>query len=232
MHLRDRRLDPGWSDTRYAVRAPLARWLRAKAHEASAHAGCRVLDVGCGDRRYEPLFVAAGAIYVGCDAEWNPDADVHGYADALPVDDASFDIVICTQVLEHLPDAAAAVRELRRVIRKGGIALASTHGTAVYHPNPVDLSRWTYAGLERLFDENGDWSAVLVRPAQGTAATLAMLNGQFAQLLCKRLRVQLMARPVVAALNWSGAALDRAIPILREPVPGSLNATFHLEAIA
>ena len=100
------------------------------------------------------------------------------------------------------------------------------------HPNPVDLSRWTYAGLERLFDENGDWSAVLVSPAQGTAATLAMLNGQFAQLLCKRLRVQLMARPVVAALNWSGAALDRAIPILREPVPGSLNATFHIEAIA
>jgi SAM-dependent methyltransferase len=232
MHSRDSRLDPGWSDTRYAVRRPLAAWLRAKAREAEARPECRVLDVGCGDRRYEPLFAAARATYVGCDAEWNPAADIHGYADALPVDDASFDIVICTQVLEHVPDPAAAVRELRRVLRTGGVALASTHGTAVYHPNPVDLSRWTHLGLERLFTENADWSTIVVRPAQGTAATIAMLNGQFVQLLCKRLHAPLLARPIVSALNWTGATLDRAIPILRQPVPGSLTATFHVEAIA
>lgn len=228
----DPRLQPRRSDVRYAVRAPLAAWLRAHAREAASREGCRVLDVGCGDRPYESLFTAAGATYVGCDAEWNPRADVHGYADALPVEDASFDIVISTQVLEHLPDPGAAVRELRRVLRAGGIALVSTHGTAVYHPSPLDLSRWTHTGLEKLFRDNAAWSTVAVSPAQGTASTIAMLNGQFVQLLCKRLSVPIFARPVVAALNWSGAALDRAIPILREPVPGSLNATFHVEAVA
>jgi hypothetical protein len=36
----------------------------------------------------------------------------------------------------------------------------------------------------------------------------------------------------VAALNASGEALDRAVPALREPIPGSLNANFHVAAIA
>jgi glutamine synthetase type III len=38
--------------------------------------------------------------------------------------------------------------------------------------------------------------------------------------------------PVTAALNWTGEALDRAVPLLREPVPGSLNANYHVEAVA
>ena len=51
-------------------------------------------------------------------------------------------------------------------------------------------------------------------------------------LLFKRAGVRVLGAPLVAALNLAGEGLDRAVPILREPVPGSLNANFHVEAVA
>jgi hypothetical protein len=110
--------------------------------------------------------------------------------------------------------------------------LASTHGIYPYHPNPEDLWRWTHSGLERLFRENGDWSSVSVHAGAGTAGTVAMLVAHLVDLLCKRAGVRAVGRPVVALLNTGGEALDRAVPLLRQPVPGSLAANYHVEATA
>jgi len=218
------------SSPSYCVRAPLARWLAGRATSLASGTAVTVLDFGCGDRRHEPLFTEAGGTYVGFDGPWNPAADVTGDPDAVPVADASFDIVVCTQTLEHLPDPAAAVRELRRIVRPGGHVLASTHGTAVYHPSPADYWRWTKPGLEKLFCDNADWSSVDVSPGQGTAATTAMLIAYFIDLACKRLHVRPLAVPVTFLLNVASETLDRTVPILRRPIPGSLTATFHIEA--
>jgi SAM-dependent methyltransferase len=220
------RLDPRRSSVQYAVRKPLLDWLRS-----TDVAGMRVLDVGCGDRPYEQLLSGAAEI-VGFDVPGNPHADLHGSIDAIPVEDASFDVVLCLQVLEHVPDPAAAVRELRRVVRPGGRVLLSTHGIYPFHPNPDDLWRWTHDGLDRLFRDNGDWSSVVVHPGAGTAATVAMLVAHLTDLLFKRAHVRALGVPLVAGLNVAGEALDRAVPLLREPVPGSLNANYHVEAVA
>lgn len=55
-----------------------------------------------------------------------PDARIRveeGIAEALPFDDASFDVVLSTQVLEHVPDVAAAARECLRVLAPGGLTI-------------------------------------------------------------------------------------------------------------
>lgn len=220
------RLHPRRTSVQYAVRKPLLAWLSTQDVT-----GLRVLDVGCGDRPYEQLLGGAAEI-VGFDVPGNVHADLHGSIDAIPVPDASFDVVLCLQVLEHVPDPAAAVRELRRSVRPGGRVLLSTHGVYPFHPNPDDLWRWTHDGLERLFRDNGDWSSVTVRPGAGTAATVSMLTAHLIDLLFKRAGVRVLALPFIATLNLAGEGLDRAIPLLREPVPGSLNANFHVEAIA
>lgn len=211
------------TSVQYAVRKPLVEWLRAQDV-----AGLRVLDVGAGDRPYRELFPEA----VAFDVPENPHADLHGTIDAIPVDDASFDVALCLQVLEHVPDPAAAVRELRRVVRPGGRVLLSTHGIYPFHPNPDDLWRWTHQGLERLFLTNAEWTSVTVRPGAGTAATIGMLVAHGIDLLCKRAHVRALAAPFVAALNASGEALDHAVPVLASTAPGTLHANYHVEAVA
>jgi SAM-dependent methyltransferase len=209
------------------VRRPLAEWLR---REGSAATGKRVLDVGCGDKPYYPFFAGA-AEYVGVDVQQNPNADLHGAIEAIPAEDGRFDVVLCTQVLEHADDPPAAVRELHRVTAPGGRVLASTHGTMVYHPNPVDHWRWTHTGLERLFADNGDWESVDVTPGAGTASTLAMLLARTLHLLAKRAGAAALATPLIALLNTVGHGLDSRVASLREKRPGALFANFHVTAV-
>jgi SAM-dependent methyltransferase len=212
------RLDPSRRSVQYAVRKPLVDWLR----EQQA-GGAQVLDVGCGDRPYAELFPGA----VGFDVPGNPHADLHGSLEAIPVEDASFDVVLCLQVLEHVPDPAAAVRELHRVVRPGGRVLLTTHGIYPFHPNPDDLWRWTHQGLERLFLTNAEWASVTVRPGAGTVSTVAMQVAHVLDLALKRAHVRALGGPLIAALNAGGEALDRLVPPL---VPGTLHANYHVEA--
>jgi SAM-dependent methyltransferase len=223
----DRRRPPLGSPT-WAVRAPLAAWIRREAERTPP--GARVLDVGCGVKPYFPFFAETASEYVGVDVVENPHADVQGAVESLPLDDGGFDVVLCLQVLEHADDPAQAVRELRRVTAPGGRVLASTHGVQVYHPAPNDLWRWTHAGLERLFRENGDWSSVTVRPGGGSAACIGMLVSIYVDLIARRARVGVLSRAFVALVNQAAGALDRRIPVLREPRPGTIFANYHVVA--
>ena len=227
----DPRLDPPRSMPTYAVRAPLVRWLGEQARGAHGALGrYRVLDVGCGAKPYEPLFSPHAVSYVGVDPVDNPRAELKGSVEALPVDDGAFDIVLCNQVLEHCDDPATAVSELRRVTAPGGRVLASTHGVMAYHPSPTDYWRWTHAGLEKLFGDNGDWASVKVTPASGTTACLGMLVSMYLDLMFRRAGLGVAARPLIGALNTVASAIDGRSVQLREPGPGTLFANFHVVA--
>jgi SAM-dependent methyltransferase len=227
------RRNPTPSTPTWAVLGPLSAWLRAQARELHEERGrYRLLDVGCGVKPYYPWFEPYVAEYVGVDLGDNPAADLEGPVEALPVEDASFDAVICTQVLEHCDDPAQGVRELRRVVRPGGRVLLSTHGVQVYHPAPHDLWRWTHEGLERLFRTNGEWATVSVRPSAGTSATLALLLSIYIDLATRRAHVAPVGRLVIGALNRTAAAVDGRFAILREPGPGTLHPNYHVTAVA
>jgi SAM-dependent methyltransferase len=185
-----------------------------------------VLDVGCGVKPYFPFFSSVASEYVGVDVVANPNVDLVGPVEALPVDDASFDLVLCTQVLEHADDPAKAVSELHRVTAPGGRVLASTHGVQWYHPSPNDYWRWTHTGLRLLFERNAEWSTLSIEPAAGTGSGLAMLLAGFTEV---GLRRTVLARGVVWLINHAGAALD-LYPPLRATRPGSLIPNFHVVA--
>ncbi len=215
----------------YAVRAPLVRWLREQAEEAHRALGrYRVLDVGCGLKPYQPLFARYSASYVGVDPVANPHAELRGSVEALPVEDGSFDIVLCNQVLEHCDDPAQAIRELIRVTAAGGRVLASTHGVMPYHPSPTDYWRWTHAGLEKLFVGNAAGAFVTVTPASGTTACIAMIISLNVSLTLRRARLGALAHPLVAALNMTAETIDAHSSRLRTPGHGTLFANFHVVA--
>jgi SAM-dependent methyltransferase len=228
----DLRLDPSRTLPTYAVRAPLARWLRDEAERAHAELGAyRLLDVGCGEKPYAQIFAPYVTEHVGVDPVENPHAELRGPVEALPVEDASYDVVLCSQVLEHVEDPAQAARELARALRPGGRLLLTTHGTYYYHPLPADYWRWTHAGLEKVVRDNGDWASVSVTPASGTTACIAMLLNVYIDLAARRAHAGALARPVVAALNAAAEAVDARSSRLRGPGPGSLHANYHVLAV-
>lgn len=79
---------------------------------------------------------------------------VHLVADlgSLPIADASLDGVLSQAVLEHVPDPAAHVAEMFRVLKPGGRLLCFFPFMQGFHASPHDYSRVTQPGLRRLFD--------------------------------------------------------------------------------
>jgi SAM-dependent methyltransferase len=227
-----KRRNPPRSDPTYAVREHLARWVEAEAKRAEADFGhFRVLDIGCGQKPYYPYFAHAADEYVGVDLdEDNPMADLQGQVEDLPVEDGAFQVVLCTQVLEHAGIPDQAVSELFRVTAPGGRVLASTHGVQVFHPSPVDHWRWTHTGLELLFLRNGAWSKVEVRPAGGIATCLTAIVAIYVSLGLRRAHLGLLGRGLVWLLNTLGASLDRRFPGLRAMRPGSIFLNYHVIA--
>ena len=140
-----RRLHPRMVDSDWLVMRGMAREIRALAAELG-RPGAVVVDYGCGNMPYKPLFEAAGCRYLGADFEGAPDIliapDGH-----IAVGDASADLVVSFQVLEHVRDLKTYFGEARRVLKPGGRMVLSTHGTWLYHAHPEDHRRWTRQGL-------------------------------------------------------------------------------------
>lgn len=79
------------------------------------------------------------------------------YADAciLPFQEACFDTVLCTQVLEHVREPQRLINEAFRVLRPGGTLLLSAPQTWGLHEQPADFWRFTRYGLEYLLTKSG-----------------------------------------------------------------------------
>jgi methionine biosynthesis protein MetW len=100
------------------------------------------LDVGCGDGgRYgdegrqhgvEVHGVDISEVAVAAARARGMNARVASLTDPLPYPDATFDVAICLEVLEHLVDPAAVVHEIRRVLKPGGRALLSVPNAAFW----------------------------------------------------------------------------------------------------
>ena len=180
--------------------------------------GDRVLDYGCAEMPYRGLF-PADCEYVGADLPGNPRADVEITSDGrLPVPDESFDVVLSTQALEHVEDPAAYLAECRRVLRPGGRALITTHGTMVFHPDPVDLWRWTSQGLERAVTGAGLESERIEGIVGLSATGLQLLQDGVLLRIPARLH-----KPVAFVFQLAIAAADR----LSRPGDRRLNALVY-----
>jgi SAM-dependent methyltransferase len=140
-----RRLNPRMVDSDWLVMRGMAREIRALAAKLG-RPGSVVIDYGCGNMPYRPLFEAAGCRYLGADFEGTPDIAI-GPEGHIDVADASADLVVSFQVLEHVRDLGAYFAEARRVLKPGGRLLLSTHGVWLYHAHPEDHRRWTRQGL-------------------------------------------------------------------------------------
>ena len=124
-----------------------ALWIGTELAAAFQGRPFRVLDVGCGRGFYLPLYAALGGQATGVELDPLPRAIAEARAkdsgatilsaraESLPFADQSFDCVVMSEILEHLDDPVAALREARRVLVAGGLLLATV-------PNADYPFRW------------------------------------------------------------------------------------------
>lgn len=117
--------------------------------------GKDVLDLGAGDSHFYELF-SQSKTYTGVD--WKPYPRVNVIADLskpISLQDASYDVVILSNTLEHLFNPQLVINESFRVLRKGGIILGTVPFIRNVHQAPADFYRYTFYCLEKLLKEAG-----------------------------------------------------------------------------
>lgn len=146
----------------------------------------RLLDVGCGEMPYRDFIEKQSEIseYVGLDidtalpyhSDVKPDARWDG--DAMPFDDNSFETAIGTELLEHCPDPGCTLREIRRVLKPGGIFFFTVPFLWPLHESPNDQYRYTPFALEKLM-QNAGFKKIEISAGGGWHASLAQMLGLF-----------------------------------------------------
>jgi ubiquinone/menaquinone biosynthesis C-methylase UbiE len=124
------------------------RWIESVVREIPS--GARILDAGAGEQQYKSL--CSHLTYISQDfAKYTGDGDSAGlqkktwHAGAvdlvcditsIPEPDESFDAVMCTEVLEHLPDPLRALRELTRLLKRDGLLILTAPFDSLTHFSP------------------------------------------------------------------------------------------------
>jgi SAM-dependent methyltransferase len=90
-----------------------------------------------------------------------------------PVEDGEFDVVLCTQVLEHVVDLELTLREITRTLKPGGHLIVTTPFIFGEHNSPDDYRRLSQHELRRVVDER--FEIVELRTLGGIGSTLGAL---------------------------------------------------------
>jgi len=128
---------------------------------SSLDAGQSILDAGAGELKYKSL--CSHLKYVSQDfckyngtgneeglqtGDWNTkEIDIVSDITSIPVDDESFDAILCVEVLEHLPDPVLALNEFSRILRKGGKVIITAPFCSLTHFAPYHF----YSGFNKYF---------------------------------------------------------------------------------
>jgi ubiquinone/menaquinone biosynthesis C-methylase UbiE len=173
---------------------------------SSLPAGFRLLDAGAGEQRLKPYcthlqyvsqdfcqYKGAGdgqALQTGA---WDTSKiDIVSNITSIPVPEASFDAVLCSEVLEHIPDPLAAIKEFSRVLKPGGILILTAPFCSLTHFAPYHFA----SGLNRYWYEEH-------LPAAGIAIESITANGNWFEFLGQEIsRARFVSRTYSSA--WVG----------------------------
>ncbi|MDB6114577.1 MAG: Methyltransferase type 11 [Lacunisphaera sp.] len=175
--------------------------IRADLADALADFRGALLDVGCGNSPFRHLLDPAHTRYQGADVQAAADFGYHNpdvvYFDGrvLPFPDASFEAVLCTEVLEHVAAPAEIIREMHRVLKPGGLLLVTIPWSARFHYQPLDYHRYTPSMLAELF---AGFATPLIKPRGTDFSSIA------SKIVVAYARNVLALRPTDAAgfLAW------------------------------
>jgi len=178
--------------------------------------GYRILDAGAGELRLKPY--CAHLDYVSqdfCQYEGKGDGnalqtgawdttriDIVSNIVSIPVPDESFDVVLCSEVLEHIPDPVAAIKEFARILKPGGTLLVTAPFCSLTHFAPYHFA----SGLNRYWYEEH-------LPAMGININQITPNGNWFEFVGQELsRARLVSR-TYSSVFFGWLMLAASIPL-------------------
>lgn len=124
------------------------------ATEITDHAPIMILDVGSGALPWIKGILGTRGLVIPCDPlaeeykklfdyeKHGQDAPIEAFAESLPFDDSSFNIVHCSNALDHTQDPYKAILEMERVCRPGGMILIQGFENEAIHEDWKGLHQW------------------------------------------------------------------------------------------
>lgn len=162
----------------------------------------RVLDVGAGRGPYRDHF--AHVSYETSDVKDFGNVDHVCSITGLTMPDDTYDLVFCSQTLEHVAQPLKALREIRRVLKPGGEAWLSAPLFYEEHQQPVDFFRYTRFAWRRMARRTG-FTVAEISWLEGAYATTSYQLNMAAGVLPGRMLVQ---RLLLLRLSRKLALLD------------------------
>ncbi len=207
-------------------------WTRASILRAVQEAAPQFhgvfLDIGCGVMPYRDIIRQAAPCltrYVGLDLEgsqiYRAEVDLRWDGRKIPLEDASVDSAMLTEVLEHCPEPWIVLKEARRVLKPGGVLFFTVPYIWPLHDAPWDFFRYTPFALEKLLAEAG-FADVKLQALGGWNASLAQMIG----LWLKRAPLATDVRQKMARELWPlFQELVRTDQLPTDPKAGNTMAT-------
>jgi len=164
----------------------------------------RALVIHSEDVDYKPYFSNAFAVTKRSEKPADMHVDLY-YEDVSKIESESFEIILCTGLLEHIPDPQRLIDEFKRILKPGGELIISASAVFSFHEGPDNFFHFTPYGFEILFK---DWSKIkMLRGASQPFETVGILM-QRALLQCD---IFPPFRPIIEILSLLIPLFDKGI---------------------
>lgn len=181
-----------------------------------------IADIGGGAAPYYEFFSDIASEYTVLDVEnVLPKNDarkikfIESFAESLPLESNSLDIVLSNQVLEHVISAEKAVSESFRVLKPGGFFIGSVPHISPIHLEPYDFRRFTELGLKKVLEDAG-FTDIRITGNGGVfraAALLVLMDATLSKMTPGKPQRVLTKKhflmfPITGLVNTSAMVLD------------------------
>ena len=179
-----------------------------------------LLDFGCGTKPYEKILTKVDS-YIGVDykiegrEESQKKVDVFYDGKKIPFNDATFDSLLSTEVLEHVFNIDELLKEFNRVLKINGKAIITTPFMWEEHEMPYDFARYTTPALEYLYKKNG--FEIIKNYKTGNQIEVIFQFGinYFKNIIPNNIFKQLLLVPFIFLFNFFGIFWSFVLPLDR-----------------
>lgn len=184
-----------------------------------------MLDAGAGHAPYRSLFdhtIYESADFCEVDKPYYDQLTYVCDLSDIPVEDNRYDLILCTQVLEHVPEPNTILLELFRILKPGGELWLTAPLFFPEHEIPFDFYRYTQFGIRYLIEKSGfeikeiDWLEGFLGTASFQlymiARELPISPGAYGKFSILGSFIALLLKPLAAVLARVFAEFDRHMP--------------------